>query len=150
MGVEGSNLNPPNMMHTSTHGRLGKRRTTRICSLLHRSFYLFYPCRATHVIYRFDGELEPGFFQHVLIRRVEQSTIAGIVELCFQERSMKADHCVVLYCSALYRIVLCSRHVLCIMFHASCFMPHFELHVSCFVPHAALLRVMLHVMLCAS
>ena len=112
MGVEGSNLNPPNMMHTSAHGRLGKRRTTRICSLLHRSCYPFYPCRATHVICRFDGELEPGFFKHVLIRRVEQSTIAGIVELCFQERSMKADHCVVLYCSALYRIVLCRTSTL--------------------------------------
>ena len=44
--------------------------------------------------------------------RVEASTIAGIVELCFQERSMKADHCVVLYCSALYRIVLCRTSTL--------------------------------------
>ena len=71
MGVEGSNLSPSNMLHASTHGRLGQWRKTRICSLLHRSFHPFFPCRATHVIYRFDGKLEPGFFQHILVGRVE-------------------------------------------------------------------------------
>ena len=98
----------------------------------------------------FYGMLDASYPMYFMSYRVEASTIADIVEMRFQERSMKADHYVVWYCSTLYRIVLCSRHVLRIMFHASCFMPHFELHASCFVPHAALLRVMLHVMLCAS
>ena len=46
--------------------------------------------------------------------------------------------------------VSCPRHVFDFMFHASCFMPRFELHFPCFIPHVTLLRVMLHVMLCAS
>ena len=46
--------------------------------------------------------------------------------------------------------VSCPRHVFCFMFHASSFMPRFEVHVSRFIPDVVLLRVMHHVMLCAS
>ena len=41
-----------------------------------------FPCRAIHVIYRFDGKLEPGFFQHILVGSIEQQAFHyGIGEL---------------------------------------------------------------------
>ena len=66
--VEGSSLNPFNIMHASTHGSFGNWRKTRICSLPHIPSPL--SCDTS-----LDGMLESGVFQPILIGRVSFASL---------------------------------------------------------------------------